>query len=599
MKDQNVFISYSHKDLAWAKLLAEEPISTTSGRAVTAIDFRVLLPGDHFDEKLEAQVKAADLVVCLVSSDFLKSEYIKAKEINWMLQSPQGGKQIVWVPLGAPGRARLSPEEQAIWADLQTRHYDIKLPRHPPVGNDRAAAELIQRLSGTILRRLDPIGTELQKRLKDFRDLTFVAQSEFAKVYSAVGCATGIKVAIKTPATSDMRTGFRRSLQRASALSSIPNIVSVYQAVDDKDPPFCMMGFIEGPTLAQCIEDHHRERKRIDFASIRHVLLKLALALRAAHLRELPHLNLTASNVMLGEHWEPHLTPMPRLPSEDLQGDEEYERYTAPERRKGQGWEPESADIFALGRLGLEMLAAGASEVAPQELGQAGDGCSIRALRPECPVSLERAVEQMRAEDPEQRARSLDVALSALMWFPDAKLGKVELSWARCRARSQSGAADAPRFFEKFYDEFFESQPEAKELFANRKDPRQSRRMDLLVSDAVRHLFIYYDINARLGGVPDELNPLAGQARSHVRMGAKPSFFDAFSRALIDTVRLFDPEIAEGDTNSPILEAWEDVLKPGTNYMYRTARPNQQCTPLPDTPAPGEKAELPRESTRH
>jgi hemoglobin-like flavoprotein len=112
----------------------------------------------------------------------------------------------------------------------------------------------------------------------------------------------------------------------------------------------------------------------------------------------------------------------------------------------------------------------------------------------------------------------------------------------------------APKFFEAFYERFFEVCPAAKPLFAKTDFERQRR----LLQHAFGLLLIF---PAQPAGEP---NILARVAERHSRrdLNIDPALYPLFIDSLIDTVKRYDPEY------SPAVEAaWRSAVATGVAYM--------------------------------
>ena len=98
---------------------------------------------------------------------------------------------------------------------------------------------------------------------------------------------------IKDPKFID---SFRRESQAAAGLSH-PNIVSVYDVGKEGNIYYIVMEVLEGDTLSDVIrrEGHLDEKKAIDIAK------KIALALSAAHKKNIIHRDVKPHNVLITE----------------------------------------------------------------------------------------------------------------------------------------------------------------------------------------------------------------------------------------------------------------------------------------------------------
>lgn len=89
-----VFISYSKQDKELRnELLAHLRPLETKG-IITWFD-RQILPGTEWDEEIKARLNAADIILLLISSDFLATDYCTQVEITEALRRHKAGEAIV------------------------------------------------------------------------------------------------------------------------------------------------------------------------------------------------------------------------------------------------------------------------------------------------------------------------------------------------------------------------------------------------------------------------------------------------------------------------------------------------------------------------
>lgn len=80
-----VFLSYSHKDETWKERLRPQLRALENiGRLTVWDDRRIDLGGDWYDE-IEAAVDSADVAICLISPDYLASDFCVKEEIPHLL----------------------------------------------------------------------------------------------------------------------------------------------------------------------------------------------------------------------------------------------------------------------------------------------------------------------------------------------------------------------------------------------------------------------------------------------------------------------------------------------------------------------------------
>lgn len=91
MQPIRVFFSYSHRDAKHRKALDSHlALLKRSGKAIIWYDGEIKA-GAHLDESIQRELDAADVVLLLVSSDFLSSEYCYCVELRRALERHNEG----------------------------------------------------------------------------------------------------------------------------------------------------------------------------------------------------------------------------------------------------------------------------------------------------------------------------------------------------------------------------------------------------------------------------------------------------------------------------------------------------------------------------
>lgn len=82
----NFFISYSHKDEAYKNELKSHFKVLMDNGTIKAWDGRAILPGQDWDLEIKKKLEEATVILFLVSSDFMSSDYIKDVEIKHAIE---------------------------------------------------------------------------------------------------------------------------------------------------------------------------------------------------------------------------------------------------------------------------------------------------------------------------------------------------------------------------------------------------------------------------------------------------------------------------------------------------------------------------------
>src|ERR1035437_4973604 len=71
----SVFFSYSHRDERLRNELEKHLSTLKRSNRIAAWHDRKIMPGEALDNAIDAHLKTADLILLLISADFLDSEY--------------------------------------------------------------------------------------------------------------------------------------------------------------------------------------------------------------------------------------------------------------------------------------------------------------------------------------------------------------------------------------------------------------------------------------------------------------------------------------------------------------------------------------------
>ncbi len=101
-----VFFSYSHQDDEHRIRLEKAlKLMERQGLIDTWTD-RKLLPGDRWEEGIEQELERADLILFLVSDDFIASDFIWSREMTRALERENHGEARVVSLQAVPSRSR-------------------------------------------------------------------------------------------------------------------------------------------------------------------------------------------------------------------------------------------------------------------------------------------------------------------------------------------------------------------------------------------------------------------------------------------------------------------------------------------------------------
>jgi serine/threonine-protein kinase len=203
---------------------------------------------------------------------------------------------------------------------------------------------------------------------------------------------------------------FRREAQASAALNH-PNIVTVYDVVEDAGRQAVIMEYVDGKSLREVLDKH----TRLSPALTVHIGMAVASALDAAHKNALVHRDIKPGNILI--------TPTGRVLLTDfgiakaLTGNETdltndnimmgTAKYLSPEQVRGKRLDGR-ADIYSLGLVLYECLAGrvpfiGGSDVETALARVQREPTDLLKLRPTLNINLARIIHQMLKRDPSHR----------------------------------------------------------------------------------------------------------------------------------------------------------------------------------------------------
>ena len=92
-KPISLFCSYSHKDADLRRKLETHLSALRHGGLIAEWNDRKLEPGDAWKDKIDRHLTSADIVLLLVSSDFLASDYSWGEEMSQALAGITAGRR--------------------------------------------------------------------------------------------------------------------------------------------------------------------------------------------------------------------------------------------------------------------------------------------------------------------------------------------------------------------------------------------------------------------------------------------------------------------------------------------------------------------------
>jgi hypothetical protein len=220
---------------------------------------------------------------------------------------------------------------------------------------------------------------------------------------------------------------FRREALAARHITH-PNVIRIHDLCEDQGQLFLSMEYAPGVTLAELLN----RRGRLGLSEARPILAQICDGLAAAHRAGVVHRDLKPENVLVqgsGAEQRVKLIDFGLARASFLRcltqsglvlGTPEY---MAPEQVRG-GEVDARTDIYSLGCVAYHVLTGAPPFLAEAPLGVAFQQCNDeprppRALRPELPFGVERALLRALAKDPADRFATVEEFREALLAEPE------------------------------------------------------------------------------------------------------------------------------------------------------------------------------------
>lgn len=232
------------------------------------------------------------------------------------------------------------------------------------------------------------------------------------------------RVAIKRmPISSEWANGSIPGLAeaRTGAMLSHPSIVSVYDFDTVDNEAFLIMEAIEGPSLAQIIDDTPPATFDLDIAAA--IVLAVGDAIEFAHENQVLHLDIKPDNILVNRNGACKVSDFGVSELADAQGFRKASGgtigYMPPEQMNGHELD-ERTDEFALAAVTYEILTgkrpfAARSLDASAKLIQKFDIAPASSLRTDLDPGIDSVLFTALSPDPDDRYDSVEEFLAALM----------------------------------------------------------------------------------------------------------------------------------------------------------------------------------------
>jgi serine/threonine protein kinase/CBS domain-containing protein len=220
-----------------------------------------------------------------------------------------------------------------------------------------------------------------------------------------------VALAVILPGADPLAT--QREVDMLGRVCPHPNIVTLYDAVLDADPPYLVFEYIPGGELRDYIRSLQSQGQQVPLRDFFRTARQLCRALAQVHGKGLIHRDVSATHIWLDERGEAHLGDFDRAmalhdPLPDPGGPPAAEGYPAPELLTEA--RDARADLYSLGGVLYELLTG-------REPTLAGDGVQVAPpsrWRSDVPPGLDELILSMLATDRDDRPPSAQAVLEEL-----------------------------------------------------------------------------------------------------------------------------------------------------------------------------------------
>lgn len=582
-KPINIYFSFAEKDRTFVTHLQSHLGPLKFNQPINEWDKSLIPAGGNQAKIIAAELGKAHLILQFISANYFFS-YSEDKttedEFNLILRLHEEG-----IPL-IPIIVRDCNWNEITILDGKQVLPKNELPISQWVDADQAYKEIVAEINQNIkslkpknqARQFKDIPDEelhqhLGKLLKNqfIIDKKPLGSGSSGIVYAATDIFLRRKVAIKTikPRALSKQIvlleDIKKEAFKVAGYTKHPNILTVHAARLDLNPPFIILEFVNGRNLKKLINDEGPQ----PLWEVTRILVRIVDALEYGHSKGLIHNNLSPSNILIDEEFNPLISPFEIIRSSYFTGQGVLNKnrlYWSPERLKAK-ISPEQrlkSDQFSLGVIAYEMVTGQLLYEGNDEYTQALNRNKLlkddEALSKKvqsalekngCSQVLQQTILTMLQIDPEKRFASMGAAKQALKDARpniDNDTKKVISSYLHC-IRANSG------FIADFYEAFKSQDELAKQLFT---------RLDMQEEWHIQYQKLHHALNSILK-LSGNTNPhaLKNTTISHQVREIKAPSYKNFKHALLSTIQKHDPDFEN------IKTAWEKIIDNGIALMTR------------------------------
>jgi serine/threonine protein kinase/Flp pilus assembly protein TadD len=428
-----IFYCYAHEDDALRKQLASHLSPLRRLRDITGWFDRNIKAGAEWEQESTEQLESANIILLLISADFMASDYCYTVEMTRALERHREGTACVIPILLRPVEWERTP--LGMLSPLPTNRMPVTQWANP----DAAWLNIVQGISKIVRKLLPKQHLSLQDAAILYAEQgplsgqtigekyllgKLVGEGGFSQVYKAQHLLIQRQQAIKVLLErhfrkQEFRDRFLREAQTVAFLDH-PHIIHLDDFWVEASQAYLVMPFMSGGTLQDVLEKQQGflERDQIVF-----YLEHICTALDYAHKQGIVHLDLKPLNLLVHEDGRLLLSDfgLAHLMKDGaVAGGSSLKlgtsHYMAPEHIKG--FPEKRSDLFSLGVILYQMLVGrlpfdGLPHEAIILKNMTEWPPAPRVLRPELPKSVEDMLGRALAKQPEQRYQTANEFLMA------------------------------------------------------------------------------------------------------------------------------------------------------------------------------------------
>jgi hypothetical protein len=131
-----LFYCYAHEDKSFLDELEKHLSNLKRQYHITTWQDQVILPGENWEQEIHSQLQTADLILLLVSPDFMASDYCYSKEMTIALERERNGmcrvipvilRHIDWIDSPFSHLQKLPADDRPItsWSNRDEAFWDV------------------------------------------------------------------------------------------------------------------------------------------------------------------------------------------------------------------------------------------------------------------------------------------------------------------------------------------------------------------------------------------------------------------------------------------------------------------------------------------